>query len=128
MNQFSGCVDACANIDGWRANYDILFIQRGLYEIIYSIVLMATCTLVLIKMDFFKSRTENFSLYTTGFFLIVANMNCLTSLLIVFYYRSETSWTLYLIEAIIGSKWLALWTFIAQYLLVCLILPQLFPL
>ena len=60
--------------------------------------------------------------------MLVSNLNLIASLMIVFYYSSENSWTLYLIETIFGSKWLALWTFVAQYLAVCLILPQLFPL
>ena len=67
------CINACDDIPGWRENYDILFIQRGLYEIIYSVVLNSACTLIFIKMDFFKSRSENYSLYTTGLFLIVSN-------------------------------------------------------
>lgn len=78
-------------------------------------------------MDFFKSRSENYSLYTTGLFLIVSNLNLATSVLILLNYRSETSWALYLIESTFGSKWLALWTFVFLYMQVCLILPQLFP-
>ena len=118
---------ACSDIPDWELNFEVLCFTRSMYEILYSVVLITTCGLVLYKMDFFRKRTEYLSQYITVVFLMTALSNLVCSLLIVMKYRADTSWVLFFVESTVGSKWIARWTFAAQYIQVCVILPQLFP-
>ena len=120
-------MNTCRDIPNFSENFDSLFFTKNMYEITYSLILLATCLIVLIKMDLFRKRTEQWSSFITLVMVTTAVSNLISGILIMCKWQAATSWLVYFLDLTAGSKQLAFWTFAAQYALVAVILPQLFP-
>ena len=76
-------MDTCLEIPNFRENFDSLFFTKNMYEISYSLVLLASCLIVLIKMDLFRKRTEQWSSFITLVMVTTAVSNLISGILIM---------------------------------------------